>query len=140
MDQFAPAVLESKTVHTAQAHKYSNTFQMNRLTGHYEGNDLITFCDRGKFEKSSLISWEWSLLTVASRPDIASHITSLGEQGVIPWSFAESVIDDAKARYSEEDLKILQKCYANGGTSVPLHEAMELEKNSGMIKVTWLLT
>ena len=58
MDQFAPAVLESKTVHTAQAHKYSNTFQMNRLTGHYEGIDSISFCDRGNFEKSSVISQE----------------------------------------------------------------------------------
>ena len=79
-------------------------------------------------------------MSIANRADIASHITSLGEQGVIPQSFAESVIDDAKARYSEEDLKILQKCYGNGGTSVPLHEAMELENNFGMIKVMWLLT
>ena len=66
MDQYAPAVLESRTVHSAQPHKYSNAFQMNEMAGHYEGIDSVTLCDRGNFEKRSILSDVRDSLTVAS--------------------------------------------------------------------------
>ena len=48
-DQYSPCVIVPKTIHKAKAMAYSNMFQMNKMMGHYEGMDLVTLADRGKY-------------------------------------------------------------------------------------------
>ena len=126
-DQLAPAVLVPKTIHKAKAHEYTNAFQMNELSGHYDGLDSVTLADHGRYDTTTFLSVERDALSIAARPDIASHVEGMADKQVIPRWFAEDKLYLAGSKYPSKALQEARVTYSSGSTYVTMEDAMKLE-------------
>lgn len=125
MDQYAPTVLDSRTVHTAFARKYSHSFQMNEMHGHYSGLDSVTLCDKGRYDQCTSVSIRKDSVAIACRPDLVTHVSSLAEQKIIPRWLA---VEKLETGISETEVNNMKKMSSMGSTFMSLEDAIMLDK------------
>ena len=128
-DQYTPCVVIPRTVHKVRAKAYSNAFQMNEMTGHYEGVDSVTLCNMGKYNIGTKVSDVRDSLSIAARSDMASHVDLLERQNVIPRWLSESKLQRAKDTFTEDRIQDIREEFCKGATYISMKDAIELERS-----------
>ena len=102
---------------------------MNEMTGHYEGVNLVTLTDRGKYSVPLALSNQRDALAMAGRPDMAGHVRTLEENKVIPRWLSQSKFSEAARLYPKQELCSIHDIYSNGATYVSPENAIEMESS-----------
>jgi hypothetical protein len=124
-DQLAPAVIVPRVIKPARASKYSNTYQMNSLRGHYGGIDSISLSTHGKFDYSSRITSKNESTAIKGRDDVKALVHRWTESNLLipPW-LASSKIQQAELDIP--DISIHENAW-KGATFVTFKDAIKLQ-------------
>lgn len=135
--QVSHVVPKPQTIKPMVAHKYSNTYQMHKQTGSFQGVSSIGVVDIGNFESCSILLDQYESQSIAFRPDVNSHLDKLSKEGFLT---NESV--QAKRRRAKELFPNPQdfEKYAHGSTYISLEDSVSIQKSIGteqLIDVEW---
>ena len=129
-DQLCQVVMQPRILKPVQASKYSTSFRMLNQQGTFNGIDTCNAVTYGKFDFQSKLSSEAQARSVANRPDINAHLTTLNKEHIIS-NYTEKGIRDFAIQFSQDiDYDKLTK----GAAFISLENCImlqrELEKNS----------
>ena len=120
-----------------KANDFSNTYQMHKQRGSFQGIDTYNVCSVGDFSFPSVILDESESRTIINRPDINAHLDKLSNDGFLTKNSVEIRRQMARDLYS--DTKTFEPYY-DGCTYVSLEDAMLTQKDVGseqLVKMTW---
>ena len=122
-DMLSHAVLRSRTLKPMKAHKYTNTYQLNKCTGSFSGIDTCFISSKRQFDfKSHLLDLS-EARSYQHRADIKGLTGRLVRMGTIPETYADNLKVRATELYSEPDARLTK-----GATMMTLTDAINLQK------------
>ena len=124
-DQLTPAVVRPRTVKQLKVHEFSDSYQMQRMQGQYNGVDTVRVCDHHNFAVDSKVLRDREEVSLTGRKDLRALVGEWGQCGILPPDVAESRIADA-SRYGPSMEEVEQCC--KGATFVTLEDSLKLQK------------
>jgi predicted GIY-YIG superfamily endonuclease len=123
-DQLSPAVIRPNTIKQLKPHHFSNTYQMQRMEGQYNGVDTLRVCEVHNFSEQSSIMMKNESLAIKGRRDIKALVGKWCQDGkILPPSIGKAMMEQASRDFScPRDLEP----YCEGATFVTLADAMKL--------------
>ena len=123
-DQLSPAVVRPNTIKQLKPHHFSNTYQMQRMEGQYNGVDTLRVCEIHNFSEQSSILMRNESLAIEGRKDIKALVGKWSVDGqILPPSVGKAMMEQATRDFPiSYDLE----SYCKGATFVTLADAMKL--------------
>ena len=81
--QLSHTVPKCQVIKPMMAHKYSNSYQMNKQTGGFQGVSSIGAVDVGNFSSCSILLDKFESRSITFRPDINAHLEKLCEEKIL---------------------------------------------------------
>jgi hypothetical protein len=99
-DQIAPAVVVPRVLKPVKANKYSNTYQMQSIRGHYGGVDSMLLTTHGIFDYISPITSSNESAAIVGRKDMNALVRRWTQSTrFMPSWLAETKLKDAAEQY-----------------------------------------
>ena len=92
-DQLAHAVLAPRMIKTMKCNKFSDTYQMQRCFGGFEGVDSCDILETGRFDRCTELSSCATSLSLHGHPDIHSKFSQMVETKVVPLSYEQACLE-----------------------------------------------
>ena len=137
-DQLSPVVIQPRTLKTAQRKQYSDSYQVVRMNGSFEGVDSATLRQVGRFDKTDFVSEAQDRLSLSGRPDVVCHMACQVADERLPEELYTAKLEQASAAYTADQLSAVTAACGRHGTYIALKDAVAKEndiKKRGMVLV-----
>ena len=119
-DQLSHVCIKPRTVNQLRRNFGSNSYQMFRQDGSFNGIDTCSCTKFGRFDFCSYLSSEDEALCLTKHPDCNALLTKLATEGVI----SDAVANDRRAAANELINSRRSINFSKGATFVPLHATL----------------
>jgi hypothetical protein len=127
-NQYAPAVIRSRTLRNTKLNYFSDTYCTAVMQGGYEGFDSSFITSMGMFSRSDSLSLLRDSLSIAGRDDVRCHVTSLCKDptahNYVPKYIVDRKLTHAKKQYPSP-LKLAE---TRTSTFVDIDSAVRLQE------------
>ena len=120
-NQLCHDVINTCTFQPTKANQFSNTYQIHKQMGSFQGINTRNICSVGDFSFPYVILDESESRTIINKPDINTHLDKLSNDGFLTKNSVE--IRRKMARDIHTDTKIFEPYY-DGCTYVSLEDTM----------------
>ena len=134
-DQLAHVCIKPRTVNQFRRNFGSNSYQMFRQDGSFNGIDTCSHTRFGRFDFCSYISSEDEALCLTHRPDCNALLTSLASEGVI----SDAIANDRRIAANARNQFLDYSDSTHGATYVPLQAAVQFlhdQSNANVVNIT----
>lgn len=128
-NQYAPVVIQSRSLRKVKLHTYSDTYQTVKLTGGYDGMDTAYLTSYGRYVPTDKLSCLRDDLSISGRDDVKSHVINLckdpSSRGYIPSADVKAKLRRAEITFPdvEKDCRV----HLESSTTIPLSTAVSLQ-------------
>ena len=123
-DQLSHAIIRSRTIRSFKASEYSNSYQMYKQTGSFQGIDTCDLCNFGDFSFSSKLLSETESRSIHHRPDINDLLDKFEKFGYLSHQVKENMKELANS--DEFSYSKLSK-YMVGSTYLSLQDSLKIQ-------------
>ena len=131
-NQYAPVVLRSRTLRKVKINKYSDSYDIVRLQGGYDGIDSCYLSAHGRYDHANSLSQVRDSLSIQGRDDVKHHIQMLCENidcmTHMPRQKIDEKIDLAKQQFP--NIEESAKEALAGSTYVTVEDAITLQEQT----------
>jgi hypothetical protein len=129
-NQYAQAVIQSRTLRKTKLHTFSDTYETAILQGGYDGLDSCYLTSAGRYVPTNKLADRRDCLCISGRDDFQNHVTQLSSnpdaRNYVPFRNVQEKLQRASHMYPDVQQQVQQ--HLESATFVTLEDAIKLQE------------